>query len=246
LSQAELAVALFILLAALLYSSVGHGGASGYLAVMALAGLAPAVMKPSALALNILVSAIAAVRFARLGHFSWALFWPFALGSIPAAFLGGAVTLPVRGYQIVLGVILVFAAFRTFVTSLSITDESGRPPAFGLALAVGLLIGFASGLIGVGGGIFLSPLILLLGWAGARTTAGVSAVFILVNSVAGLAGYFTAAATLPAALPLWAAAAVIGGWLGAGYGSRRLPPPALRKMLALVLVVAGVKLILLL
>ena len=246
MTSVELLVAVLILAAALVYSAVGHGGASAYLAVMALVGVAPDVMKPSALALNILVAGVAAVRVARAGHLSWPLVWPFAVTSVPAAFLGGVLTLPVRGYQIVLGAVLLYAAAR--MLALSRAPAADRPPArppLAPALAAVAAIGLLSGLIGVGGGIFLSPLILLVGWAGARATAAASAVFIVVNSVSGLAGYLLASPSLPAHLPIWAAAALAGGWIGAGYGSRRLPPPAIRRLLGLVLLLAGAKLILL-
>lgn len=243
MSSTDVLAGALILLAALLYSAVGHGGASGYLAVMALVGTAPAAMKPAALALNVLVAGVAALRFVRAGYFSWPLFWPFAVTSVPAAYVGGVVTLPVRGYEWALGLVLVFSAGRMFVSAGWLRDEGRRMAPLALSLGLGALIGFVSGLIGVGGGIFLSPLLLLMGWAGARDTAGVSAVFILVNSLAGLLGYLSVFAALPAPLPLWAVAAVAGGWLGATYGSRRLPPPALRRLLALVLLVAAVKLI---
>lgn len=246
MTSAELLVALLILAAALVYSAVGHGGASAYLAVMALAGLAPEVMKPAALALNILVAGVASARFARAGHLSWPLVWPFAITSIPAAFIGGVLTLPVRGYQIALGGVLVYAAVRMLAMSRrAAADQAAIRPPLAPALMAGGAIGLLSGLIGVGGGIFLSPLLLLLGWAGIRATAAASAIFIVVNSVAGLAGYMLASPTLPAQLPIWAVAALAGGWVGAGYGSRRLPPPAIRRLLAAVLLVAGAKLILL-
>lgn len=242
----ELLLVGLFLAAAAVYSAVGHGGASAYLAVMALVGIAPEVMKPAALTLNILVAGVATVRFTRAGHLSWRTVWPFAVTSVPAAFVGGAVTLPVRGYQVVLGIVLVYAAARMLAIPGSAADRSPpRPPPLGPALTAGAGIGLVSGLIGVGGGIFLSPLLLLLGWAGARGTAAASAVFIVVNSVAGLAGHLLSSPTLPAQLPVWAGAAALGGWVGAGYGSRRLPPPAIRRVLALVLLLAGGKLILL-
>lgn len=234
------ALPLLFFLAALLYASVGHGGASGYLAVMALSGVAPPTMKPVALALNVLVSSVALVQFARAGAFEWRLFWPFALVSAPCAFLGGRVP-PAEYYGSLVGAVLLFAAWRLAAGARATSVERRLPVA--LALVCGAAIGFLSGLTGVGGGIFLSPLLLLSGWADARRTAGVSAAFILVNSLAGLAGRTAHLAELPPAFPLWAACALAGGFLGATFGSRHLANPALRRLLALVLVVAGVKML---
>lgn len=168
MTAADLATAGFIFLAALLYSSVGHGGASAYLAVMAIAGLPPDVMKPSALLLNVVVAGVAAWWFARAGHLSWPLLWPFAVASVPAAFLGGFLTLPTRWYQVVLGGVLAYAGIRMLLHRRVAADHGVRRPRLPVALGAGAGIGFLSGLVGVGGGIFLSPLLLLLGWAGAR------------------------------------------------------------------------------
>jgi uncharacterized membrane protein YfcA len=242
-NQVALLLAILILGVALLYSTVGHAGASGYLAVMALVGVAPAVMKPTALVLNILVALIASTTFYRAGHFSLRLFWPFALTSVPCAFLGGALTLPTHWYKVVVGLVLLYSAVRMFSTQRAVADRASARPPLILALAIGSVIGLVSGLIGVGGGIFLSPILLFTGWAGIREAAAVSALFILVNSVAGLLGHVAAVAQLPAALPVLALAAILGGGIGAKYGSRRLPSPVLRQALALVLVIAGVKLI---
>jgi uncharacterized protein len=237
-------IALLFFVAAMLYASVGHAGASGYLAVMALFGLAPAVMKPTALALNILVAIVATVKFYRADRFSFELFWPFAILSIPAAFVGGALTLPARAYDAVVGVVLLYAAIWMFRSARAVSRVLVRPPPVWAALTWGIVIGLLSGLTGVGGGIFLSPLILMMGWAETRTTSGVAAAFILVNSIAGLLGHLSSVANLPPAIPVWAVAVVVGGWIGAEYGSRRLPTPALRQLLSLVLVIAGLKLIL--
>jgi uncharacterized protein len=242
--QVALLLAVLILGVALLYSSVGHAGASGYLAAMALLGVTPDVMKPTALVLNILVALIASATFYRAGHFSLHLFWPFALTSVPCAFLGGAITLPNQWYRVGVGVLLLYSAVQMFFTRRAVADRASAHPPLGLALGIGAAVGLVSGLIGVGGGIFLSPILLLTGWAGVREAAAVSALFILVNSVAGLLGHVTSVAGLPGALPLFALAAVIGGSIGARYGSRRLPSTALRQALAVVLVIAGVKLIL--
>jgi uncharacterized membrane protein YfcA len=235
-------IAGLILAVAFLYSSVGHAGASGYLAVMALFGLAPATMKPTALALNILVAAIGTVKFYKAGYFSWSIFWPFAVGAIPFAFVGGRLTLPSTTYKVVVGLILLFAAFRLFRTTRQQKSDI-TPLPLGIALCSGVIIGFLSGLTGVGGGIFLSPLLLYMGWAGLRTISGVSAAFILVNSISGLLGHVTSVTSLPASIPIWAAAAGVGGWIGAEYGSRKFSTTTLTRLLSAVLVVAGLKLI---
>jgi uncharacterized membrane protein YfcA len=239
-----IAIALLLFVGAALYASVGHGGASSYLAVMGLFSVAPAVMKPTALTLNILVATVATVKFYRAGLFKWELFWPFAIASIPAAFMGGATSLSARWYELVVGVVLLYAAVWMFRSSLrSITSEAHRP-ALWAAIVAGVVIGFVSGITGVGGGIFLSPLLLYIGWSETRATSAVAAPFILVNSIAGLLGHLSSVSQLPVNLPVWGAAALVGGWIGASYGSQRAPPPVLRRLLSLVLVVAGAKLIL--
>jgi uncharacterized membrane protein YfcA len=237
-------IAILFLAGAALYASVGHAGASAYLAVMGLYSFAPSVMKPTALALNILVAAVATFKFYRAGLFSWRLFWPFAVASIPAAFIGGATTLPTRSYKIVVGIVLLYAAVWMVRSSLRPLQATTHSPPLWVAIVSGLAIGFLSGLTGVGGGIFLSPLILYMAWADTRATSGVAAPFILVNSIAGLLGHLSSVSQLPPNIPVWGAAAVVGAWIGATYGSKRAPPPVLRQLLSLVLIVAGVKLIL--
>jgi hypothetical protein len=232
------------LVAAILYSSVGHAGASGYLAVMAFAGVAPATMKPTALVLNLIVAAIAGARFMGAGFFSWPLLWPFAVGSIPAAFIGGAITLPGHWYKSLVGGVLCLAAVRLAIRR-TVTAKSGiRPPRPPIAVLYGILLGLLAGLTGTGGGIFLSPLLLFMGWAETREIAGVSAAFIFVNSAAGLAGNLASVQHLPPALPLWAGAVVVGGLLGTHLGITRVGAVAFRRALALVLLIAGTKLIL--
>ena len=234
-----------MVVAAFLYSSVGHGGASAYLAVMAVAGIAPAEMRPIALLLNVVVSAVASVKFFRAGHFRWRLLWPFALTSIPAAFIGGAITLPTTVYKVVVGVVLLYAAWQLWWTARR-GEELGptREVAIPLALAIGAALGVLSGLTGVGGGIFLSPLLLIFGWAATKQTSAVAAPFILVNSLAALAAGFLKNPAAPPDL-VWplAAAVLVGGWLGAEYGSRRFTNPLVRRLLALVLAVAGGKMV---
>jgi uncharacterized protein len=240
----ELLLATCIFIAALLYSSVGHGGASGYLAAMALFGMTPAVMKPTALVLNIIVAAIATTKFYRAGCFDKSLFWQFALGSIPCAFLGGSIVLPTQIYKPILGLVLLYAAGRLSLNQSSSQPQQARSLPIWLAIGLGMAIGLLSGLTGVGGGIFLSPLLLLMGWATMKQAAGVSAAFILVNSIAGLLGYLTKFPTLPSSLWIWAICAATGGWIGSEYGSKRIGSQKLQMLLAVVLAIAGVKLIL--
>jgi uncharacterized membrane protein YfcA len=231
---------------ALLYSAVGHGGASGYLAAMALFGVAPAVMRPTALALNILVAGLGTWQFASAGWFSWRLLWPFAVASIPMAALGGALELPESIYKRLVGLVLFYAATHLFRTAARAPEPGVRPPPLALALPLGAGLGLVAGLTGVGGGIFLSPLLLAAGWAGARETAAVSAAFIVVNSIAGLGGFFaTRAGTLGGPTLLLAAVAGTAGLVGSSLGSRRLARPTIRRLLAVVLVLAGVKFLLL-
>lgn len=228
---------------ALLYSSVGHAGASGYLAAMALFGVAPSVMKPAALALNILVAGIGVYQFGVAKTIRGSLLWPFALASVPFAFLGGAISLPGSGYQVLLGAVLLIAALR--LAASVPPRETVRPlPRTGVVLALGATIGFVAGLTGVGGGIFLSPLLLLGAWANARDTAGVSVAFILMNSIAGLLGHLSVVRDLPPLVPLLAVCAMAGGTIGSGLGARQFSFRTLRYLLAVVLAAAGFKLIL--
>ena len=236
-----------MLLAAFGYASVGHGGASAYLAAMALAGVAPQEMRPVALLLNILVSAIATYKFQRAGHFRWRLFWPFAAVSIPLAYVGGAIELPGSAYKILVGTVLVYAAWQLWLSGRAGAEmRPVREPPLAWAMAIGAGLGLLSGLTGVGGGIFLSPLLLMLGWAGTKQTSAVSAPFILVKSIAGLAA-IVVGRDVPMPDYVWflAGAVLVGGWLGAEYGSRRFANPLVRRILAVVLALAGGKMVLL-
>jgi uncharacterized membrane protein YfcA len=233
----------FIFIAAVLYSSVGHAGASGYLAAMALLNVSPSVMKPTALALNILVASIACFKFYRVKAFSWRLFLPLALASTPCAFLGGLLTLPSNIYKPLVGLVLCYASIRSFIKSQQPSFIVNSPSTPSLILC-GAGLGFLSGITGVGGGIFLSPIMLLWRWADTKTISGIAAAFILVNSIAGFLGVMQSAPQLPQALPLWLLAAGVGGYIGAEIGSKHLPSGTLQKILSVVLMIAGVKMLL--
>jgi uncharacterized membrane protein YfcA len=317
----QLGVLIFV--AAMLYSSVGHAGASGYLAAMGLYDLKATVMKPTALVLNIFVASIGTYRFARAGCFDWRLFWPFALLSVPLAFIGGGITLPGHLYKQIVGCVLLFAAANLLrkqpqtpggggaargtdrrhdspaqethdeqerrvagescegdtahdrldphggerarltgetaasnaLSALGAGESWCRPPRYPpiwISIICGGALGLLAGMTGTGGGIFLSPLLVLTGWADPRRTAGISAAFILVNSIAGLAGqiigvqggtsdHLGGLQSVPREIMLWAPAAVVGGLIGSYFGAKRLGNPTIRRLLAIVLVIAGVK-----
>jgi uncharacterized membrane protein YfcA len=234
-------LALGMLVVAFLYSSVGHAGASGYIAVMSLFSLAPGVIKPTALLLNLLVASIGTVQFWRAGHFSWRLFWPFAVLSIPLAYVGGRLNLPAHVFNLIVGIVLWLSAVRFLLNPSS--DEVLREPARPAALGIGAGLGLLAGLTGVGGGIFLTPLLLIMRWARTKTAAAVSALFILVNSASGLLGNFATTRRVPSVAGLLAVAVIIGGSAGSYFGSRRFPHTVIKRLLAVVLLIAGAKLI---
>ena len=232
--------------AAILYSSVGHGGASGYLAAMGLVGVAPVIMRPTALVMNIAVASISLYKFARANGFNWRLFLPFAVTSVPMAFVGGRIQLPIAWFGVLVGAVLLYSAVRLLIETMGVKvaerSVTGPPPVT-LALAIGAGIGLLSGLTGVGGGIFLSPLLVLAGWASVRDSAAPTAAFILINSIAGLLGLLTRQPTLPDALPYWVVAVIAGGLIGATFGASRLDSRALRRSLGAVLVIAAGKML---
>jgi hypothetical protein len=228
-------------LIAFLYSSVGHAGASGYIATMTLFGLAPAVIRPTALVLNILVASIGTFQFWQAGYFSWKLFWPFALLSIPAAYLGGYLQPSGSVLRILIGVVLLFSALR-LIFRRGDPPQTITPPR-PVAISAGAGLGFLSGLTGTGGGIFLTPLLLFCRWAHIRQAAAVSALFIWVNSIAGLVGYITKVRSIPSLGLILAAAAIIGGAVGSHLGSRHFAVRIISLFLATVLLIAGMKLI---
>jgi len=235
---------LFLLLlpiVAFLYSAVGHGGASGYLALMSFWSFPVAVMKPTALTLNLFVSALAFIAYARKRHFRWSLFLAFAIGSVPMAYIGGRMVVDVRIYRMILAVFLIFAVLR-LMGWLGRTSPSSRPHGWVFPIVLGALIGLFSGIIGIGGGVILSPLIILIGWGNVKEAAAVSAAFIWVNSAAALIGYHQVGDWLGSETWLLVGLAFFGGLAGAYLGSTRFETQSLKRMLALVLFIASLKL----
>lgn len=233
---------ILLFLVAFLYASVGHGGASGYLALMAIFSIAPDVMKPTALLLNLFVSATSFIQFYRGGHFRMKLFLPFALASVPFAFAGGMITIEASIYRQVLGWLLLLPVIRFFFFS-NIRVEEPKKHSVILAVIIGAAIGFLSGLIGIGGGIILSPILLLLRWADMKQTAAISALFIFVNSLSGLAGQFIKGIQFTTDMYLYVLIAFAGGLAGAYFGSVKLKQDVLKYLLATVLLIAAVKLL---
>ena len=227
---------------AFLYASVGHGGGSGYLALMAIFSIAPDVMKPTALLLNLFVSLTSFIQFYRGKHFSWKIFLPFAIASIPMSFVGGTLTVDTSLYKKILGVLLLIPIVR-FLFFANITVKDLKKSNAALSLLIGGAIGFLSGLIGIGGGIILSPVLLLLKWADMKQAAGISALFIFVNSLAGLAGQFTKGIHFSPDMYAYVAIAFTGGICGAYFGSMRFNQSVLKYVLAVVLMVAAYKLL---
>jgi len=243
--ESILILTIMIFVAATLYSSIGHAGASGFLAAMALFSMAPLEMKPTALSLNVLVATIATVKYLRADCFSWPLFWPFALVSIPFAYLGGQLNPPAVYYNPIIGAVLIYAAWR-IIKDANKPVYAPKPPHTPSIILSGAGLGFLSGLTGIGGGIFLSPLLIAFQWVEIKKISGITSAFILVNSVAGLIGFLTSSTPhLPDGLPFWAAAAAFGGFIGASYGSKHFGNPVTKYLLGLILLAAGIKMIVL-
>ena len=235
-----LSIAFFF--AALLYSSVGHAGASAYLAAMAIVGISSETMRPTALAMNILVSALVIYRFNKANLVNWKRILPFIAGSIPAAFIGGSLSLNTESYNTIVGIVLLLVAIGLFFNAKAVERQKFRLT-LPIAVIAGLALGLLSGLTGTGGGIFLTPLLIFAGWASAKQAAGLSAVFIFANSTSGLLGNLTSFQYLPPQLPIWLLVVVIGALLGSYFGANKLHNPALKRALALVLIIASFKLI---
>ena len=231
-------------LVALIYSSVGHGGASGYLAILSFFAIPHEVMAASALCLNVFVAGLSFFIYWKARHFSWKLTWPFVLASIPFAFLGGLIKISPSLYAFLLGGALFLAGFRLLFN----IDKNGSPlearSSVGIAVIIGALIGLLSGMVGVGGGIFLSPILILFHWADPKKTAATSAFFILVNSVSGLVGrYLRGGVYLTPQWSFMVLAAFVGGILGSRLGAYHFSSPWFRRILAFVLFLAVFKLV---
>lgn len=236
-------LALAIAAAAALYSSVGHGGASAYIALMALAGLAPEEVRPAALVLNIIVAGLGAFRFIRAGRFDWRVFWPFAITAIPAAFLAGRIDIPEHIYRPLLAFALAAAALRYLVWPQIDAIKPSTPPSALVALPAGAALGALAGLTGIGGGVYLSPLLVFAGWADPQRATGIAACFIVVNSLAGLAGRASSLAMLPSFLPWLAGAAIIGAVIGTTWSLKGLNRTNILRVLGIVLGIAAAALI---
>jgi uncharacterized protein len=235
---------LSLFIVAFLYSSVGHGGASGYLAIMALFGIAPVFMRSTALSLNVFVSAIAFVTFTRAGYFRSRLIIPFLITSLPMAFVGALVKVRPDVYEILLGIFLLMAVARMLFIPGAIAEHPSRPPII-IALLIGATLGFFSGMIGIGGGIILSPILILFHWARVKESAAASALFIFLNSLAGLFALVQSGLNMEPRLILWIGAGVLGGISGSYLGSSRLKPVRLKYLLSAILLMASIKLLML-
>jgi uncharacterized membrane protein YfcA len=241
--EIQLLFILLLFVVAFLYASVGHGGASGYLALMALFSMSPAFMKPTALLLNLFVSLSAFILFYRGGHFKWKLFLPFALASVPLSFLGGMIALDAEVYKKVLGALLLIPVIRMLFFP-NASEQDLKEGSTGLSVLIGAVIGFLSGLIGIGGGIILSPVLLLLKWTNQKQTAAISALFIFVNSLAGLGGQLSKGLNVESGMFMYAGIAFVGGTLGGWLGASRFNQQILKYLLAAVLLLAALKLLL--
>jgi uncharacterized membrane protein YfcA len=241
--EIQLLFILLLFVVAFLYASVGHGGASGYLALMALFSMSPAFMKPTALLLNLFVSLSAFILFYRGGHFKWKLFLPFSLASVPLSFLGGMIALDAEVYKKVLGALLLIPVIRMLFFP-NASEQDLKEGSTGLSVLIGAVIGFLSGLIGIGGGIILSPVLLLLKWTNQKQTAAISALFIFVNSLAGLGGQLSKGLNVESGMFMYAGIAFVGGTLGGWLGASRFNQQILKYLLAAVLLLAALKLLL--
>lgn len=236
----EILFLLSLLIVAYLYSSIGHGGASGYLSVMALFSLAPETMKSSALAMNLFVSGIAFVNYYRAGYFKWGLIWPFLITSIPFAYLGARINVSELAFNTVLVFFLVLAIIRLLFIK-TVDPDALRKWNIPLFILIGALLGFFSGIIGIGGGIILTPVLIMFRWSTLKQAAAVSALFIFLNSVSGLFSIYSKGLELPEHFVFWVISVVAGALIGGWVGSRKIKPEILRYVLAVVLLLACIK-----
>ena len=239
----ELYFLIILFIVAFLYASVGHGGASGYLALMALFGIEAITMRSSALILNLFVAGIAFYSYYKGGFFKWKILLPFVAASMPAAFFGAKILIDPTIYKIALGICLIIAVARMLIPVKDKTKELISTPNILIALLLGTIVGFFSGMIGIGGGIILSPLLMVFGWANVKEAAAVSAGFIWLNSVTGLLGTISSGVHLDTMIIPWILVALFGGFLGSWSGSFKFSLATLRYVLASVLVMASIKLI---
>jgi uncharacterized membrane protein YfcA len=242
--QVAWALTALFLIMAVLYSSVGQGGGSGYLAAMALLGVAPENIRQTALTLNVVVAGIGLVKFSRAGFFDGRLCLPFIVASVPAAFVGGVLSLPAEIFKPVVAVILLWAAALLLWRPPPPMAQPVKTPPLLASLGAGAAIGLLSGLIGIGGGIFLAPLLILKGWANPKVTAALSSAFILANSLAALVGVLSHSRVFPVLLPVWMGVVALGGWIGADVGAKRLSPGTLQRLLAGILALASLRIFL--
>ena len=232
-----------LFLGAILFTSVGHGGASAYIALMTLFGLDQLVIRPTALVLNVLVTSFSSIRYIRAGLFRWRTLWPVLIGALPMAYLGGAITLPGHFYKPLVAVILALSALRLLIpsTETKLPKLADIPIVWGIIS--GAIIGLLAGLTGTGGGIFLSPLLVFTGWSDVRKASGVTSVFILCNSLAGLAGNHASVSALPSQTLLYIAAVLIGAVIGTYLGISAFAKSGILRALAIVLLIASAKLL---
>ena len=238
-----LLVAGCLFLGAILYTSVGHAGASAYIAVMTLFDLPPVVIKPTALTLNIFVSSFTSFRYIKSNFFNKTLFLYLSVGSVPAAFIGGRINLPSHVYKPVIGVLLLLSGVRFLVQAMQ-SDKAHRQVNKPLAVFIGACVGLLSGITGTGGGIFLSPLIIWLGWVSVKQASGTVAAFIFVNSTAGLLGNLQSTSSLPSELPVFLVAVLLGAFIGTRFGIKRFSSVGVKRALGVVLLIAGAKFLL--
>ena len=238
----DFVVAALLFCGAILYTSVGHAGASAYIAIMSLMGLPQATVKPTALVLNILVASYSGRRYFQSGLFDKAVFFPLVIGAIPAAFIGGYLTISETLYKSLVGVVLIASGIRFLLVRRDQKEREIKRPSFITAIFAGAVIGLLAGLTGTGGGIFLSPVLIFLAWTSTKGASGTASLFILVNSVSGLLGNITSIEALPATVPLYGCAVLLGAYIGTTFGIRYFSHIGVKRALGVVLLIAGAKL----